>query len=562
MPINCYRARIIRALVTRNVPSKGKIRPYDFQFAAAGALIESEGNPLAVLATGTGKSVVIGEVCRRVDERVLILVPTRELCEQNERALLAVWPQADVGIVCSGLGRRDYGARIVIATVHSVFALLRRDRLSLIGSRSLVIVDEAHRVRPGNVGMFRKIIAALNPGKVMGLTATPYRLDSGRLDEGKDRLFDEVVFEFGLLEGIAWRGLNGERLLLPLIAKRTAAAIDVAGVRVRGGDFVEADLAARANTSALVEAATLEILRYSAGRLRWLAFCCGVDHAEHVADALARLGVNAVAVTCRSSPEERREAIAAFREGRLTCLTGCAVFTTGFDVPAVDLIAFLRPTWSTSLYIQMAGRGTRWAAGKANCLVLDFARNVARLGPVDDPFEDDGEREDPEKERRRRVQEMKACPKCETYLLQTAEVCPECGHVFVMEKPRPARHEAVAGNLPVMSTEVQWRRVTRMLVAEHLNRVGDASVRIAYLTADGTADGTWVRKWLAFDHPRASFYARRDWRRFGGRAPEPRSTAEALRRRAEIAVPDAICVGHKGRFLDVIAVRRAADVAA
>jgi DNA repair protein RadD len=412
------------------------ITPYDIQCEGAASLIASDGNPLVVFATGTGKSIVIAEVCRRMDPRALILCPTRELCEQNEAAVRAVWPEADVGILCAGLRRREYGARILIATIQSIYSLHKLGKLEVIGSRELMIVDEGHLVPAGEVGMYRTIIKALKPAKIMGLTATPYRLESGRLDEGEDRLFDRVVYEFGLREGIDWRGPNGERLLLPLVAKKTATAIDTTGVKIRHGDYVESELQERADTDILVDAAVDEILRYGADRKRWLAFCCGSDHSEHVAAALAARGVSAQAITYHTPSQTRRDTIAAFRRGEITCLTGCGIFTTGFNVPAVDLIAFLRPTRSTGLYVQMGGRGTRYADDKENCRVLDFARNVERLGPIDDPrIPDQKSRADDEDHPKRGPADMKSCPECHTYTLASASYCSDCGHIFEVESP-------------------------------------------------------------------------------------------------------------------------------
>lgn len=532
---------------------KPVIEAYDCQRAGAAALVGSAGNPLAVFATGTGKSVVIADACRTIDGPTLTLVPTRELAEQNERAMLDVWPEADVGILCAGLYRRNYHARHLIATVHSVHALLRSGRIALIGKRATIIIDEAHRVRAGNVGMFRKVIAAVAPGKVMGLTATPYRLDCGRLDHGKGRLFDRICFEFGMREGIAWRGPAGERLLLPLVAKRTDAAIDTSGVRVRAGDFVERDLQESANTASVVDRAVAEIVRCSEGRKRWLAFCCGVEHAEHVAAVLESAGVTAAAVTHLTSSDQRRDVIAAYRRGDIICLCGCGIFTTGFNVPEVDLIAFLRPTCSTSLYVQMGGRGTRWAPGKDNCLVLDFARNVERLGPIDDPWS-----LEPEGAARRRdgAREIKACPGCKTYIPWSSRQCPECGHVFERERPKLA-HGAVASDTPVMSFDLLWCAVSRTYVAEHVNPQGQKSLKVSFRTSDGK----WISLWLPFDHARASYYARRHWRELGGGVPEPRSTADALRRAGEIGAPAAIGIRRKGGYWRVEKVR-CADVAA
>jgi DNA repair protein RadD len=527
------------------------ITPYDCQEAGATALIEAGGNPLAVYATGTGKSIVLAEVCRRLDTRTLTLAPTRELCEQNSKAMLAVWPEADIGIVCAGLKRRAHGARNLIATIHSIHSLHKRGKLAVIGKRALVVIDEAHLVPAGEVGMYRTIIGALAPKKVMGTTATPFRLESGYLAEGEDRLFNEVVFEFGLRDGIDWRGPNGERLLLPLVAKRTASEIDTSGVKVRAGDFVETELEARANTDALVNAAVDEILRYSHGRKRWLAFCCGRSHSENVTRTLRARGISAAALTYFTSSADRRETIEAYRRGEITCLCGCNIFTTGFNVPEVDLIAFLRPTTSPGLYVQMAGRGTRYADGKENCLILDFGRNVQRLGPVDNPRIPDLKEKRKGKQRGDSVAspDLKACPECNTYLLAAAPVCSQCGHVFERQQPEP-KHDTVASDAPIMSditSEMMWLDVVGTAARIHVKDGNPPSLRINYRTAGGTV----VSQWLPFEHPKANYFARQTWRQLRGQRPEPETAAEALRRVRELHRPSSIAVRRAGDFLRV-----------
>jgi DNA repair protein RadD len=529
------------------------IIPYDCQRDGATALIASDGHPLAVYATGTGKSVVIAEVCHRLNASTLTFVPTRELCEQNEKAILAVWPEADVGILCAGLKRREYGARNLIATIHSVYSLHKQNKLALIGARALIVVDEAHLVPAGEVGMYRAIIKALAPEKVMGLTATPWRLEDGRLDEGDGRLFDRIAYEFGLKDGIGWRGPDGERLLLPLVAKKTASEIDVHGVKVRHGDFVEKELEERANTAALVNAAVDEILRYAGDRKRWLAFCCGTDHSEHVADVLKARGISAAAITYLTGSETRKETIAAYRRGEITCLCGCNIFTTGFNVPDIDLIAFLRPTKSPGLYVQMAGRGTRYAEGKTDCLVLDFARNVQRLGPVDDPTIPEPKADSEDKGRSNTAPtEMKACPECNTYTLASDSYCSQCGHVFERESP-PAKHDAVADDIPIMSGDLIWLDVVGASARTHYKDGSPPSLRILYRTAGGES----VAQWLPFQHPRARCFAQRTWCELGGHRPEPETAVEALGRMKELQRPSRIGVRRSGQYWRVEKLRRA-----
>ena len=213
--------------------------------------------------------------------------------------------------------------------------------------------------------------------RVAGFSATPFRLDTGRLDEGEGKIFDDVVFDYGLGQGIR------DGWLSPLTSKAAKVEINVNNVDRRGGEFIAGELERAADDDATVSAACDEIMARGGDRRSWLVFCCGVAHAHHVGQALRARGVSCRVVTGETPSAERADSIAMFKAGIIRCLVNVNVLTTGFDAPRIDLLAMLRPTLSTGLYVQMVGRGTRKAEGKTNCLILDFAGNVRRHGPVD-----------------------------------------------------------------------------------------------------------------------------------------------------------------------------------
>jgi DNA repair protein RadD len=360
-----------------------KLRPYQRQ--ALDALDaywhNGGGHPLVAMATATGKSLVIAWLIRDLmqwypDLRILALTHVQELIKQNVDHVLALWPDAPLGINCAALGSRDLDHPILFASIQSVFR-----NPEAVGKRNLVITDEAHLVPHDGDGMYRSLLNGLRQldpeMRIAGFTATPYRLDSGRLDEGDGRIFNDIVFNYGIGEGIR------DGWLSRLSSKKTGTQIDVTGVGRRGGEFIESELQAVSNLEEVVRGACAEIVRHGIGRRCWLVFCTGVDHALHVRDVLRAHGVAVEAVLGETPTHEREEIIAAYKAGGITCLVNVNVLTTGFNVPQVDLLAMLRPTLSTGLYVQMVGRGTRKAEGKTNCLVLDFAGNVRRHGPVD-----------------------------------------------------------------------------------------------------------------------------------------------------------------------------------
>src|SRR5262249_11479922 len=295
------------------------------------------GNPLIAMATGAGKSVVIAFLISQLltdypKTRVLVTAPNRELIDQDINELLRIWPDAPIGINCEGLGARDTEAQILFVSINSIY---RNPRV--VGRRELIIIDEAHFIPHHDQGMYRTTLEALRelvPDlRVAGLTATPYRLDSGHLCEGEGRIFDSVVYEYGIAEGIR------DGWLSSLASKATYATIDISGVGKRGGEFITDQLEAAVIRGDVVERACDEIAGYLGHRRAWLVYCVGIKHAELVRDALCARGVDCEMILGETPDDERDRIIEDFRAGRLTCLVSVMVLSYGFNVPHVDLIA-------------------------------------------------------------------------------------------------------------------------------------------------------------------------------------------------------------------------------
>jgi DNA repair protein RadD len=514
-----------------------KLRPY--QIEGLQALFDywrrGGGNPLLVLATGTGKSVIIAFLLKQLlsdypSMRVLITAPNRELIEQNVKELVNVWPDAPIGTNCEGLGSRDTDAQILFATINSIYRIPQA-----IGPRELILVDEGHLITHADQGMYRTTIAALREVvpdlRVGGLTATPYRLDSGHLCEGEGHIFDSVVYEYTIAQGIR------DGFLSPLSSKSTTTLIDVTGVGKRGGEFIAEQLEAVASELDVINGACDEIVKHAGTRRAWLAFCVGVGHAELVRDALRARGVNAKMVLGKTDDDERDRIIEEFRAGRLPCLVSVMVLSYGFNVPFVDLIALLRPTCSTGLYVQQVGRGTRKADGKLDCLVLDFAGNVRRFGPVDDPrivTKGGGNGAAP----------TKTCPECDEIVALAVMECPGCGFEF----PSRPKHAAQADGAAILSSE---RRVSDWLAVEDVEFRKHVkvtpSLRASYQCGIDT-----FSEWVCLEHqgyPRAK--AEVWWRALVGTAV-PQTVEEALAREDEIAWPSHIRVAPDGKYWRII----------
>lgn len=528
------------------------LRPY--QDAAIDAVFEywrsEAGNPLVELATGLGKSLVVAEMCRRLlrdypTMRILMAVHVRELVRQNFEELRRLWPEAPVGIYSAGLGSRDTHQRIIFASIQSIFK-----KADALAPRQLVIIDEAHLVPAAGDGMYLTMLDGLRrhyPNlKVLGLTATPYRLDSGRLDQGDGRIFDRIVYSYGVGEGVE------DGYLAPLTAKGGAVEINVNGVARRGGEFVPAALNAVANRSDIVARAVDDVIARGEDRRSWLLFCSGVDHAHAVCEALRERGVIAACVTGNTPSDERDRIVADFKAGRIRALTNAQVLTTGFNAPSVDLIALLRPTLSTGLYVQMMGRGTRKADGKDNCLVLDYAGNIRRHGPVDairvkGSKATSGEKEDDTG--KVDVDEVKAkqCPDCDAIVALGVRECPDCGHVF-----SPPKHETKPDDAPVMARDIRddWAPVMHWSFRKWIKR--DAPDAPPTMRVSMLAGVTEVAEWVAFEH---QGYARGKaadwWTSHGGQLPVPLTVDDALARTGELNCPAAITLRAEGSFLKI-----------
>ena len=466
------------------------LRPY--QREAVDALYQywADGkgeHPLIVAPTGAGKTAIIAQIIKDAmsfpDTRVLLLTHVKELLEQGADGLLRMYPEADFGFYSAGIGQKRLDKPITFAGIQSIW----QRAYEMIPPPDLILIDEAHMLPKNSETRYKQFIDDLmqcNPlVKVVGLTATPYRLDSGKLHEGKGAIFDGIAYDIDIAM------LMEQGYLSPVIAMATENNIDLTNVRKRGGEFVESDLAAAASDPELVRATVAEIVERGADRKSWLIFASGVDHAEMIADEIRTHGITAKVVTGADGSKDRAGKIEAFRRGETRALVNCNVLTTGFDVPTVDLVAIVRATESTGLYVQIVGRGTRLAGGKENCLVLDYGQNVERHGLID--------KVKPKKQGGSGDGEVpaKACPNCETYVPTAVTICPHCGHQF---PPRELNHGTKAYSGAMVSTQVQaeWMDVLSVRYERWKGKNGKPdTLRVTY-----EVGLTYISEWLCPDH--------------------------------------------------------------
>jgi DNA repair protein RadD len=330
-----------------------------------------------VLPTGAGKSLVIAELARLAKGRVLVLAHVKELVEQNH----AKYEGYDLkgSIFSAGLGRKETDQQVVFASVQSVV----RNLDSFKNQFSLLVIDECHRVPDDKDSSYQKVIShlrELNPGiKVLGLTATPYRLGMGwiyqyhtrgQVRTEESRFFRDCIFELPI------RYLLDENFLTPArMMDAPVLSYDFSQLKpANTGRYKEAEMdmvidKAKRATPQIVE----QIIQYAKERHGVMIFAATVRHAQEIHGLLPE-GETAIVIGDTPTPE-RDAIIQAFKNRQIKYLVNVSVLTTGFDAPHVDLIAILRPTESVSLYQQIVGRGLRLSEGKSECLVLDYAGN-------------------------------------------------------------------------------------------------------------------------------------------------------------------------------------------
>ena len=330
-----------------------------------------------VLPTGAGKSLVIADLARLAKGRVLVLAHVKELVEQNHAKYEGYGQQG--GIFSAGLGRKETEQQVVFASVQSVVRNLDEFKNQF----SLLVIDECHRVPDDQGSSYQKVIShlrELNPGiKVLGLTATPYRLGMGwiyqyhtrgQVRSEDARFFRDCIFELPI------RYLLDEGFLTPAkILDTPVLSYDFSQLTPsHTGRYKESELdmvidQAKRATPQIID----QVVEMAEKRQGVMVFAATVRHAQEIHQ---RLPAGQAELVIGDTPTLERDAIIQrFKNRETKYLVNVSVLTTGFDAPHVDLIAILRPTESISLYQQIVGRGLRLSEGKTDCLVLDYAGN-------------------------------------------------------------------------------------------------------------------------------------------------------------------------------------------
>lgn len=357
------------------------MRPYQDAAVRAGIeTLQRGGKSIAVLPTGSGKSLVIASVAREMAGNTIVFQPNKEILEQNLQKMIDFGFGGDTAVFSASLGRKEVG-KITLATIGSIY---NRPELWTVFDHA--IIDECHTVNADG-GMYKDFITA-HDGSVFGLTATPYRLHQYSdgygenyvvakfLNRTNPRVFKDICHVTQISEMYNLGFLAPVEYTINDAYKHSALRLNSTGM-----DFDDRSLKLyneQMNIVGLVAKAIRED-----GSKHILVFNKFVFEAEQLAAELARAGITSASVSAETPKAERTQILSDFRAGKIRVVTNVGVLTTGFDFPALDCIILARPTQSVALYYQMIGRGVRIAPNKTRVRVIDVCGNVPRFGRIE-----------------------------------------------------------------------------------------------------------------------------------------------------------------------------------
>lgn len=502
----------------------------------------NNGNVAAALPTGTGKTPIIsGLLCYMLwkwpNLRFMVLSHVKSILDQNYNTLRRMWETAPCGLYSAGLNQKETSLPIIIGGIASVV-----NNVSAFGFRDILIVDEAHLISPDENTMYQKVIKELknaNPNLIIvALSATLYRLGMGMITEGD--LIDDIVIDLTTMN--CFNRFIKEGYLAPLIPKRTNVEIDTSEVKIIKGDFATKQLDAA--TEKVILEALKESMLYGQDRNCWLVFCSGIKPSEHAAEILQSFGIAATAIHSKLTDIECDKRLEAFKKGEIRALVGNNKFTTGFDFPPIDFCIMLRPTMSPGLWVQMLGRLTRpydfnnkqqYIPGfeyvKQNALVLDFAGNTRKLGPINDVVlprkKGDKVGDAP----------IKICDKCGVYNHASARVCCACGVEFEIK----VKITKTAGTDELLRTDASEKiekfDVSRVIYHRHTKIGSQPSIKVSYYCG--------LQRYTEYSCPEHKGYARSrfiQWWQQRHESEPPSNVDDALIYASQLRCPKQILV--------------------
>lgn len=418
----------------------------------------------------------IAEACYDIGKRVCLLARSEKLLRQNRDKFGPKYYE-HTGMYCASLGLKELDKPITVASIQSIA------RAKNIPRFDVMLVDEAHNINETNEGQYWNFWREAGEPQIIGLTATAFRTNTGKLQWGREIV--NVPIEPLFKNGFIVRPKN-----------KMPKEPDLSNVTIRMGEYVESELEQLFIDPDMYDASVKTIQKYGAESESVLIFCQSRLHAKMVAEA-----IGGVAVDGETPKPELASILERFERREFKYLVNCQLLTEGYDAPNVDCVVVLRSTVSKGMFEQMVYRGTRPYDGKDFFWLVDMGANLTRHGPLGSPARD---KSNPRKGEQAAA--MKACPECEEAVPSAQKQC-ECGYVFPVEK-RQVGHEYGAD----VSSDTTYKgpkryTVTDVSYSEHRSRSGNMCVKATYMVEERLYDtfSEYFAIWGDHDFPRQKF---------------------------------------------------------
>lgn len=496
-----------------------------------------DNHPLVALPTGSGKTVILADIILKALDRwpltnILVISHVREILMQDYESI-KFHTGLDVGIYSVGLKRRER-KQVTVAGIQSIFR-----NPGHFSEYKFIIIDECHLIPPGKNTMYRKFFAGLDHPRYFGLTATPFRLGSGYIYGEDDSIFNDLIYDMTSRD--KFNGLIKDGYLCNLKTKATDIELDVEGIRTIAGDFDKKELSLKVDKNSITKVAIQEIIKSGEHYKKWLIFAIDIEHAENIAEELSKNDISTMVIHSKME-FDRDTVISHYKLGTFRAIVNVNVLTTGFDDSEIDLIALLRPTKSPVVHIQTIGRGLRPEPGKDHCLILDFAGNTERLGPINDiTIRKKG------KGKKGGEPITKRCPACDTIHHPTVKICEFCGHVFKFK----TLLTRIAGEVEVLATkEPSWIKVNKVDYVIHKKVNSPNMVKVMY-----TCGLRVYNEYVCIEHQGYAGHKARNWLRYRGLEVDQGFNVTAndvIERHNLLVKPHKIKIDKRGKYPNII----------
>lgn len=402
-------------------------------------------NLVYVSPTGSGKSVVFSELCRLSvikGSQVLVVTHRTEIFKSTFAHLQnsGIEPRE----IKAGVPNPDPASQVIVSMVET---LDRRLKKGYVINPNVIIVDEAHFQNHTKI-----ITHFASPNTtIIGTTATP-------IGAHFYRIYTDLISNIDIPE------LISQGFLVPCKPYQTQD--DISDITMRGGEYDERSMFEHYNKKGLYDNCLKhwkeKCVRPDGVAMQTLIFNCNIEHTKKMNQNFIDAGIDSRFVTSETPDSERDKIVSDFRAGLFPVLQNCSIFTTGTDIPSIEVVVINRCTTSVALWLQMQGRASRPYPNKKQFITIDMGRNHERLGLWNEKRE---WKLAPPKKKKKGAPACRECPSCNAMLPAAAKTCEFCGHIFPV-KADEHREGVLVEVLPQPPIELTGRRVSSLSVKE------------------------------------------------------------------------------------------------